>query len=252
MPRKSRQRSRTGIYHIMIRGINKQDIFEDDHDRRRFIGILQKKKAEMGFILYAYCLMPNHVHLLIKEDEMARIDRIMHKINTEYAMHYNFKYSRVGHFFQDRFSSEVVESESYFLNVLRYIHMNPVKARLLKEPEFFLWSSMNDYYKYYRNETTWFETEHAQVYWSDFSSMLRFTLEENDDQCMDIDGLRSVCDDQLRKELSLKYDLDSLRICSKEIRYRMIRSMMEESKVSRLQLARVLGLNRRTITRALE
>lgn len=144
MPRKARQHSKTSIYHIMIRGNERKNIFLDDIDRIRFIDTLQKILRANQSKLYAYCLMDNHVHLLIAEgnDDIAVI---MKKISVSYVVYFNRKYQRIGHLFHDRFRSEPVEDDNYLLGAIRYIHNNPVKAEMVKKASDYRWSSYNLY-----------------------------------------------------------------------------------------------------------
>ena len=127
MPRKARIESKSGIYHIMLRGINRQQIFEDDEDFEKFLWVLKDVKQLSRFKLYGYCLMGNHIHLLLKP-ENEPLELIFRRIGSKYVYWYNLKYQRTGHLFQDRFKSEPVESISSFFVVLRYIHQNPQKA----------------------------------------------------------------------------------------------------------------------------
>lgn len=144
MARTQREYSSTGCYHIMLRGNEKKNIFLDDNDRQRFLEILLKKKTETELAVYAYCLMDNHIHLVLR-DERNEISIIMKGIATSYAMYFNIKYNRVGHVFQDRFRSEPVEDERYLWSVIRYVHNNPVKARKVNEAIQYMWSSYRDY-----------------------------------------------------------------------------------------------------------
>ena len=128
MPRTARKKSHSQIYHVMLRGINKQQIFFDKEDNEYFIGLLKRYRDSCGYQLHAYCLMGNHVHLLLQEGENKTTGEIIRHIGSAYVYWYNLKYERTGHLFQDRFKSEPVESESYLLTVFRYILMNPVKA----------------------------------------------------------------------------------------------------------------------------
>jgi len=144
MPRQARIYSETGIYHIMMRGNEKRKIFLDDEDRRRFIYTLFEKASEEKSDIYAYCLMDNHIHLLLHEDG-ANIARLMKRINVSFVYYFNKKYKRVGHLFQDRYKSEVVDNEEYLLAAVRYIHNNPVKAGIVSSPEEYWWSSYYDY-----------------------------------------------------------------------------------------------------------
>ena len=105
MPRIARKKSCSNIYHVMIRGINRQNIFEEDDDRLCFMKILNHCKEISGFRLYAFALMSNHIHLLI-ETAGESLDMVFRRIGTRYAVWYNRKYQRAGHLFQDRFRSE--------------------------------------------------------------------------------------------------------------------------------------------------
>jgi REP element-mobilizing transposase RayT len=144
MPRQARKKSETGIYHVMLRGINQQQIFENTEDYDKFLQILKDCKNISKFDLFAYCLMGNHIHLLIKEGTET-LDQIFKRICVRFVYWYNTKYSRVGHLFQDRFKSEPVNSEKYFFAVLRYIHQNPIKAGLCKRVEDYAYSSYSKY-----------------------------------------------------------------------------------------------------------
>ena len=101
------------IYHVILRGINQQIIFEDKHDHVQFISIMKHYKKLCGFKLYAYCLMDNHVHLLI-EDADIPLDEIMKKIEVKFVRWYNRKYDRTGNLFQERYKSEPVNNTRYF------------------------------------------------------------------------------------------------------------------------------------------
>ncbi|MBQ6202755.1 MAG: transposase [Prevotella sp.] len=153
MPRQKREKSGTGIYHVMLRGINRQDIFEDDEDYLRMLDLLrlQTNRSESqgdrpsAFCrIYAFCLMSNHVHLLIGE-ESASVGDVVKRIGVAYASYFNRKYGRNGHLFQDRFKSEAVNSLEYFVTLLRYIHQNPVKAGLVSNVADYNWSSWQDF-----------------------------------------------------------------------------------------------------------
>ena len=144
MARRAREASETGIYHIMIRGIDRQLIFNDDEDCERMLQILADVKDVSGCEIYAYCLMSNHGHFLIKAVK-ENAAQIFKRIGVKYVYWYNVKYNRVGHLFQDRFLSEPVNDDKYLLSVLRYIHQNPVKADICTEVSDYKWSSYREY-----------------------------------------------------------------------------------------------------------
>lgn len=117
MSRHNREKSSTGFYHVMVRGINKNNLFLEDDDKKYYLKVLADKKEQCNFLLPAYCLMDNHVHMLIKEQKSALPD-IMKRVNVSYAGYFNRKYNRVGPFFQGRYKSEVIEDEKYFQKIL--------------------------------------------------------------------------------------------------------------------------------------
>jgi REP element-mobilizing transposase RayT len=144
MPRTARKLSKTETYHVMMRGVNNQQIFNDDEDCVTFLTFLKECKDISGFKLYAYCLMGNHIHLLLQTGKEGLAQTIK-RLGTKYAYRYNLKYNRIGHLFQDRFKSEPIEDDRYFFAALRYIHQNPVKAGLAKRIDRYRWSSYGEY-----------------------------------------------------------------------------------------------------------
>lgn len=154
MPRQARTTSATSVYHAILRGVNKQQVFEDEDDYKRFLNVLLRQTQPdvdaMGQAIpprchvYAYCLMGNHVHLLLKEGSET-IGDIMKRIASSYVYHYNHKYDRVGHLFQERFKSQPVNDLTYFITHLRYIHQNPLKAMLVDIIDDYEWSSWREY-----------------------------------------------------------------------------------------------------------
>ena len=156
MPRTAREKSHSGIYHVMLRGINKQNIFEETEDYEKLMELLRQSKETDAITLYGYCLMSNHFHLLLAEGKVP-LEITMKRLGSKYAVWYNTKYQRVGHLFQDRFKSEAVEDPPYFLTVLRYVHYNPVKAGLVKSPKDYKYSS----YLCYFGEADVVDTEKA-------------------------------------------------------------------------------------------
>ena len=143
MPRQPRA---AGEYlHIIVRGIGKQILFEDTRDREKYLFYLQKYAAETGISILAYCLMDNHVHLLLR-DPAAGIALFMKKTGISYAQYFNQKYARSGHLFQDRYKSENIQDDAYLLTVFRYILNNPLGAGY-SSAEAYRWSSYCEFGK---------------------------------------------------------------------------------------------------------
>lgn len=144
MPRIRRQISESGYYHVMVRGNARQIIFESDGGRKFFLDCLENSLEGTSASILAWCLMDNHVHLLFSDPD-GQLSAIMHRILTKYARFFNSLGDRVGHVFQDRFKSIPIESDSYLLEAVRYIHRNPVKEGLCDMPGDYRWSSYGDY-----------------------------------------------------------------------------------------------------------
>lgn len=193
MPRQARKKSSTNIYHIMLRGINRQEIFLDDRDRRHFIKYVKQVKKESPFILYAYCLMKNHVHLLIKESEVP-IETVIKRIAIKYAIYFNGRYERCGHVFQDRFKSENVEDDRYFQTVYRYILRNPVKAGICADPGDYRWSSYGELFQ----PASWVDNDFILSLIGQ-KELVSFIYKENEDLCMDNDNIMNVKCEQMRR-----------------------------------------------------
>lgn len=145
MPRKPRKFSSTGIYHIILRSVNQHIIFEEDADYQKFLYILSDCKSKYDIDIYAYCLMDNHIHLLLYSNP-ASLSISFQSLGTKFARWYNTKYNRSGHLFQGRFHSSVIKNNSHYLSVLTYIHNNPVKAKICQYQSEYQWSSYNAFY----------------------------------------------------------------------------------------------------------
>lgn len=197
MTRKLRETSHSGIYHVMIRGVNKQNIFETTGDYMKMMGFLKdllsdfivnKEHLHDAFSIYAYCLMPNHIHILLKEGEKATVSEIIRRLNVRYATYYNWKYKRVGHLFQNRFKSEPVNDDLYLSVLLRYIHQNPLKAGIVENVNDYIWSSWREY----TDKGNGFELCDTKAMielfgMKDISSWVEDILSDDED-CLDVDN----------------------------------------------------------------
>lgn len=252
MARQARILSNTGMYHVMFRGINKQEIFSSENDYEKLKEIIFLLKDSYGIELYAYCMMPNHVHLFLRETEQGAISDFMKRILSHYAGWYNFKYERTGHLFANRYKSLPVEDDSYFLTLAKYIHRNPVKAGLAEKMQDYRHSSYSDYI-------------------------------QNDNKTVNIDFLLNILDED--RKLAIKqfvsfsnlkeeeeYELENslqnrdlmarvkivqisggtkpyeIRRLPKEERNKLLKTLMEEHKISKTVLQRLTGISRNTLS----
>lgn len=144
MARKPRISFPSALHHVVIRGNHKEKIFLDNKDKERFLTNLRIYRGRYKFMLYAYVLMENHAHLLIEEGEIP-LSKIMQGIDQSYTQYYNRRYKKVGHLFQGRYKALLCDKENYLIILVRYIHLNPVRAMIVKKPEDYKWSSHNAY-----------------------------------------------------------------------------------------------------------
>lgn len=144
MPRTVRKLSQYNVYHVVLKGINSQQIFYDESDYYNFLNILKDCCGTYNVTVAAYCLMSNHVHLMLKSDE-NNIAYMFKSFGASYVYRYNRKYGRTGALFNGRYYSKAINDEGYFSAVLKYIHYNPVTAKICKELSDYRWSSYNSY-----------------------------------------------------------------------------------------------------------
>ena len=140
MPRQARQLADSGIYHVMLRGVNRDAIFIEDDDLATFLLALAQAKEASGCLVFAYCLMSNHVHLVLRSGDEP-IGTVGKRLGVRYAGWFNRKYGRVGHLFQDRFKSVPVEDDAHLVTLLRYVWNYPVEAGMVDRPDAYRWSS---------------------------------------------------------------------------------------------------------------
>lgn len=250
MPRLARVKSITKIYHIMLRGIDKRDIFIEDEDRFKFLDNINNAKKIGNFELYGYCLMDNHVHILIKENEEIGIS--IKRITVGYVGWHNKKYERVGHLFQNRFLSEPVTTEKYLLTVLRYIHQNPVKANMVQRAQDYAWSSFNDYYLYYNNQNTLINGDLIKFYLNTFEEFNKFMDTDNNDECLENKTIAHINDKNLKELISLEYNVSDLIELPVNEKCKLIKDIYRKKSSSIRQLSRVFGLGKTLVEKAIK
>lgn len=252
MPRKPRKKSFTNIYHVVIRGADRQLLFEETKDYLKFIDILQYYKEECHFKLYAYCLMSNHVHLLIDVGNVS-ISSIFRHINTQYAIWFNMKYNRTGFLLQGRFYSEPVEDIGYLFKAARYIHQNPLKAKLESQPgEAYRWSSIHDY----ANETSdLVDLDYLTDHMGGTQNFLNFQCVSCSDECLDVHNIRVRLPDDVAKEIianetgcATTTDFQSLSMTDRN-KYLIL---LHKKRISIRQLNRLTGIPIGVISRIIK
>ena len=247
--REPRKYSNSEVYHIILRGTDKQDIFYDDMDRNVFKSYLKSTKKKFSYQVYSYCLMSNHVHLVIKVNE-KNLSNSIQNLALKYSKYFNKKYNRTGHLFENRFKSKNVENKKYLLDVCRYVHRNPEKA-LIEKVEKYKWSSYQEYIKkpdivdtkiilyYFGNDINKFK-EYMKVSKYDNIKYLEYEM------------LKSFSDEELTQILIEELPISSISEFlkadkRKKEEYILKIKSMEISNIT--QVARVTKVNRKIVER---
>lgn len=145
MPRLARKNLTTPFLHVMVQGVNKEFVFDDDHCIESYMKIMQEFYPNYGLEFLAYCIMSNHSHFAIYTEDVKQLSEYMYKINSKYARMYNKEHNRCGVLFRNRFQVEPIYSQKHLANCINYIHQNPVKANMVSKCEDYKYSSYNDY-----------------------------------------------------------------------------------------------------------
>ena len=245
MSRLARNISQSGLYHILFRGVNQQNIFEEASDFEKLKETIAIVKQDLHFEIYAYCFMSNHVHIVLKEKTLGDISLIMKRILTKYARWYNIKYGRSGALIANRYKSVPVEIDEYFLHLIRYVHQNPIKAGIIDKIENYPYSSFKEYIN--KAELT------------DTNFLLKMiSIEEFIDYHKEIEIMKFRVTDSKRKTdedvlmfLKKNYNIDnpkSISKFSKIERNKILAELKKEFSVRHLQ--RITGISRGVITNA--
>lgn len=245
MPRRARVFSRSGYMHIIIRGVGRQILFENDCDYRRFLATLERYCLETGVRICAYCLMENHVHLLVW-DHKTSISLLMKKVGVSYSRYYNRKYERTGHLLQDRYLSEIIEGNRNFLMVFRYILRNPQKAGICKASEY-PWSS----YALYEKPLAFMELSQIHRLLGDQKNYEEFINETADDRFMEYET--HYYDDKWAQEILCQcLNIKSgtiLQTYDRKERNLAIR-LLKSNGLTNRQIERLTGISRNIVQRA--
>jgi len=258
LPRKPREKSESGIYHVILRGANRQEIFHEDADSRRFLETLGKYAGQSETKVYGWCLMDNHVHLLLGEG-CEELSLTMKRLGVSFVLYYNQKYNTTGHLFQDRFKSEKVESDEYLLTVIRYIHQNPVKAGMVKLAEDWKWSSCSSYYSDKSEPVEvlldsdlilgLFSIDKRQA----MAKFKEFNQMENNDKCLDHETALRMTDEEARQKI-IKHingiEITRVKGLPKVERDKVLHKVKGIGGITQRQAARILGISPSLIFKA--
>ncbi len=257
MARSARLESPTGYYHVMIRGNNRETIFKKAVEKRYFIELLQHTIEENKIAIVAYCLMDNHIHLLL-HSELQTMSKALKWINIKFAGRYNHKYERIGHVFQDRFKSEIIDTEGYLIRALRYIHNNPVKAKMVSDVSAYKWSSYNSYTG---RGNVLVDAAEKQIILGLFQGSIErfkiFHLKEDDHEFLEteedlerdrLEKAQNIINKYRQRNQDRNGGIDGLNL-GKETLEEVILELIKRSHLSHRKIAELVGVNRGVVHR---
>lgn len=258
MSRKIRKKSGTGVYHCIIRGNNKQDIFYDKEDYWKLKKELIKTKEKYDYEIYSYVFMPNHIHLQIKTNK-DNLSKIMQSLQVRYSSYFCKKYDYAGHLSQGRFYSKCVENDQYILDLQRYIHQNPMKAKI-SGVEDYKWSSYNSYIKRSRYENI-VNSEYVLKLFDEneelaINKFIEFNKEivriKNSEKYLEYEIRNTLKDEEavyfINKQLKIK-NISNIKNYEKKIRNMLVKEITKIKGINAKQIARILGISIRIIER---
>ncbi len=252
MARKARVKSTTGIYHIIIRGLDMTPVLADPDDKSEFLNLLQYYKVKCGYELYGYLFMDDHIHMIIKEGPRT-ISNIMKCIGVKFVAWYNARHARDGRLFHDRFKSEPVEDDAYLRKVLRFIHQEPVRAGLATEVSRYEWSSYN---AYLHGEQTLVDIERVLDFFGEDENHRRIGFRKymnapTNEVCLEACREKITDEDlfSLLLRLSGSKSAAELKRMSKNKRDEVLREVKAKNSTSTWQIAKVSGFSQSLIAR---
>ena len=242
-----REFSNSKIYHIIIKGIDEGTIFYDDEDRSVFLNKLKITKKKYKYKVLAYCLMNNHVHLVISI-ENENLSKGIQSLIIRYASYFNRKYDRKGPFVQNRFNSKKVESQRYFLEVCRYVHRNPEKAGIEKTDKY-KWSS---YHEYIGKEKIIDRRFLMHYLGNDINNFTEYTTKKESKQevnrLAEFEMIRKLSDDIVIKIILEKFKFNSvdeiINYFKNEKNYEKIKVLKEIQGTNVTQISRIIRVSR--------
>lgn len=255
MPRQARVQSSTDYYHIMMRGNNRESIFNRDEQKRYFLDSLEKQQDDQLIHIAAFCLMNNHVHIVVKA-EYSSLAKAIKSVNISYAMQFNQTWHRVGHVFQDRYKSEAIEDDTYLMQVIRYVHNNPVKAKLVKSPEEYRWSSFNEYLFDNVIISSLQKEFILGLFTNNINQFADFHKQRDNNEYLDIDEELERNRLEHAQEIISEYFTekgltDAMKVTKKpSYLEELIHRLLKNSKLSHRQIANLLGISSSMVHKA--
>lgn len=249
MPRKARSNQISGYYHVMSQGINKEYIFQKKSYIEKYKELMLEKSKDLDISILSYCIMNNHVHILINANKISNLSKYMQRLNTTYSNFYNKINKRVGYVFRDRFLSQEILSEKQLFCCIRYIHYNPVKAGIVKFVSDYQHSSYNEFIgeRYIINDNCIkIVFNDLDTYQETFRKLHNIDRESYDEDFIDIKDKEI---EEYIKYVENKYKLQANQIkTNKELLEKIIKTARRTTSTTVRELAEILEVSKSTIS----
>lgn len=239
--RKPRYYYDSSFYHVMVQGDEKKYIFENEKNKRKFLYLLKHNSFRNDVEIIAYCIMDNHVHILLFCPDVARISKMMSQCNTSYGLHFNKKREKIGHVFRERFKSEGIYTKSHLINCIKYIHENPVKAGICDRCSEYCFSSYNSFKKLSESLKQICEISDYEI--NEIMKNYHTDTTYLDDDYSKED-VNTVAKEILNKYHILRDDANGMVKVYKELK--------ERCRISDTEIANIFGMNRFSLIRRLK
>ncbi len=250
MPRIARKNLESGFFHIMVQGIKKEEIFYKNEYKQKYIELAKIFLEKQDVKLISYCVMNNHVHMIIYSENIKELTKFMERLNTTYAIHYNKNENRVGYVYRDRFKSKMLYNQDYLTKCIKYIHMNPVKARIVRQEKDYKYSSYNDYINKNGIVT---EEMLQEIFNSKYNYLKRFLQIEYNEELFEEVEKENISIEKLNTEISKFLEKEEITIEELREDKRLIKKIYNllKEKPTKAELARQIGISRVKISKIL-
>ena len=255
MPYKIRKGSMSKIYHVMLRGNDRQDIFYDDQDYMKFLKLIKITKEKYQCEIYEYCLMANHVHMIIFDCKDV-LSKAIQSLAISYSLYFAKKYKKEGHLFQGRFLSKSVETRKYLCTLCRYIHQNPLKANIARTEEY-KWSSYNEFL--FDSKIINLNLILSMFGQTKIEARKNFIIYHNRkvnliNEEVEYEFVYRLTDEQVKEKIQQILKIDNVRVFhtyDKDTRNEKLKELKIIKGTSKAQIARVLGINKKIVERGM-
>lgn len=250
MPRMARKNLETGFFHVMAQGIKKEKIFYKNEYKEKYIHLIKFFMEKQKIDIVSYCIMDNHVHMIIYTENIHELTIFMRKLNTTYAINYNKEENRVGYVFRNRFECKEIYNQDYLTKCIKYIHMNPVKAKIVELEKDYKYSSYNDYINKKGIIT---EKLIQKIFNSKYNYLKEFLKIEYDEELFKELEREKLTEEELKKQIDNFIKKEEITLKELKEDKRLIKKLYNsmEVKPTKMKLAEYIGISRVKLSKIL-